>query len=250
MGIYLGKNYNYLVLDVIQAAAADVQLKGGVINFGDPLQIVCDYKNLIVGKCSVTTAVAQTNQVSTLTFTAANNTEYGISIDWWDPTLDKTVRKVYYYTSDATATATEIANAFAAAITADPTSKVTAVGGATLVITATAGYPFFNVNNIAEGTTVAGTTTPTTPGVAAIGTQAALAAKGITVANATYTTVHMEYNMNMNPVNAVATLEPYVLDIYLNDGDANEAALSTAFNDIFKADDGAGAVPLDAVAVS
>lgn len=245
MSNFKGPNYNYLVLDTVQAAAADLQLAGGVISFGNPLQVICDYKNLIPGKCSAVAAVAETAQVSTLTFTAANSTDYGIRIDQFDPVNGRTITKFYYYTSDATATATEIATAFAAAINADTTIKVTAVGGATLVLTADAGYALFTVTNITD-TTVANVLT--TPGVVAKGTQAALALKGITVSGASYSTVHMEYGMNMTPVITGQLTEKYVLDIYLNQADGDTAALVTAFDNLFAGVAGGVANP-EAIAV-
>ncbi len=74
-----------------------------------------------------------TAQVTTMTPTAVNSTEYQLEVDG----------RFYAYTSDADATATEIVTGLKAAIAADAGATVAGTGTATLILTAlTAGKPF------------------------------------------------------------------------------------------------------------
>jgi hypothetical protein len=74
-----------------------------------------------------------TAQVDTITPTAANTTQYALSISG----------KAYFFTSDASGTAAEIVTGLTAAINADADCLATASGSATLVLTAkTAGIGF------------------------------------------------------------------------------------------------------------
>ncbi len=74
-----------------------------------------------------------TAQVTTMTPTAVNSTEYQLEVDG----------RFYAYTSDSSATATEIVTGLTAAITADAGATVTPTGTTTLILTAkTAGLPF------------------------------------------------------------------------------------------------------------
>ncbi len=74
-----------------------------------------------------------TAQVDTITPTAANATEYSLSIDG----------RAYFVTSDADGTATEICDLFRTAINADADCKAAGTGTATLILTAkVAGIPF------------------------------------------------------------------------------------------------------------
>ena len=74
-----------------------------------------------------------TAQVTTMTPTAVNSTEYQLEVDG----------RFYGYTSDSSATATEIVTGLTTAITADEGATVTPTGTATLILTAkTAGLPF------------------------------------------------------------------------------------------------------------
>lgn len=74
-----------------------------------------------------------TAQVTTMTPTAVNSTEYQLVVDG----------KFYGYTSDSSATATEIVTGLTAAITADAGATVTPTGTTTLILTAkTVGLPF------------------------------------------------------------------------------------------------------------
>ena len=247
MSNFKGKNYNYIVMDAV-AGAGDLSLVGGVVKFGNPLQVVCEYKNLIPGKCTTTASAAGVARVMTMTFaTATNSGNYGVMLQQYNPNTQLTLTRYFYYTADATATVNEIHTGLAAAINADSNIKVSAVGGATLVVTADAGYEMFTMANASEATDTF-TLVVTTAGNYAVGTLAALALKGITVTGAAYTTVHMEYNMVMTPSNFVATTEPYILDIYLNEADAQTAALVTAFDNMFAGEAGGVANP-EAIAV-
>jgi hypothetical protein len=74
-----------------------------------------------------------TAQVTTMTPTAVNSTEYQLEVDG----------RFYAYTSDSTATAAEIVTGLTAAITADAGATVTPTGTTTLILTAKVpGKPF------------------------------------------------------------------------------------------------------------
>lgn len=99
----------------------------------------------------------ETLNVQTLTFTAANSTDYSFSVKQTINGVDKIVN--FFYTSDATATAAEIATAIVNTFNAQNAQNgifVTATGSASPVtLTAQAGYPLFTVYNASSNITVA-----------------------------------------------------------------------------------------------
>lgn len=218
-------NKTYIVADVY--AATSWVMAAGVITWGDPLatdaQVVTKYN--AITKASITPAVAETLQVTTLTPVAANNSVYQFIIQQYNFSTGKTYTGTYTYTTAASGdTATTIGDAFRSQINNDQNIKVAATGTTTLVLTAEAGFPVFTVTILQVG---GGLTQATgTPGVVAVGTSAALALQGITVGAAnTYTTVHIEYSpvtgQNIKDGVSVAS----VLDLYLEEGEADYAAV-------------------------
>lgn len=238
-------NKTYIVADVY--AATSWVMAAGVITWGDPLatdaQVVTKYN--AITKASITPSVAETPQVTTLTPVAAANSVYTIMIQQYNFSTGKTYTGTYTYTTAASGdTATTISNAFKNQINADQNIKITtdALGGATIVLTAEAGFPVFTVTILSVGgglTQVTGT-----PGVVAVGTPAALALQGITVGAAnTYTTVHIEYSpvtgQNIKDGVSVAS----VLDLYLEElNEADYAAVLAAITADLDGTDAADAI--------
>jgi hypothetical protein len=221
-------NSTYIVADAY--AATSWTMAAGVITWGSPLaadaQVVTKYN--AITKASITTSVAEVPQVTTLTPVAAANSVYTIMIQQYNFSTGRTYTAQYTYTTAAAGdTATTISNAFKNQINADQNIKIStdALGGATVVLTAEAGFPVFTVTILSVGgglTQVTGT-----PGVVAVGTPAALALQGIT-ANplGLYTTVHIEYS----PVTGQNIKDPVavnsVFDLYLEEVlEANYAAV-------------------------
>lgn len=224
---FLSPNYNYLVLDTVQAAGADWDLTNGVFSVGNPLEKICKYSEIL--KATITRATAATAQKTTLTFTNAANSTYQFIIQQFNPVDGRTYTRAFTHTTAASgSSATTIRDFFEAAIEAavdaDQLFMTVADNGVDAIdITATSAQPIFTVSILQTG---GGFTQSTgTPGVAAVGTLAALALKGITVTNAAYTTVHIEYA----PIGGQNVTEPIgvknQLDIYINEGAANFSSL-------------------------
>jgi hypothetical protein len=231
-------NSQYLVINSTDVTATSWVLANGVISINS--QNVCKYN--AVKKASVTAAVAETLQVTTLTPVAANNSVYTIMIQQYNFSTGKTYTAQYSYTTAASGdTATTIGDAFRSQINNDQNIKIAATGTTTLVLTAEAGFPVFTVTILSVGgglTQVTGT-----PGVVAVGTTAALALKGITTpAGKSYTTVHLEYSpvTGMNIKDDVNLYSVY--DLYLDEADAQTAALVTVIGYNINGLDNAGAV--------
>lgn len=230
--------YDYLVINSTDVTSTSWQVVDGLVKIAG--QNVCKYKEL--AKASVTASVAETLQVTTLTPTAAANSTYQIMIQQYNFSTGRTYTGTYTYTTAAAGdTATTIGDYFRAQINADPTLRVVATGTTTLILTAEAGFPVFTVTILSVGGGL--TQTTGTPGVVAVGTTAALALKGITVpAGKTYTTVHIEYA----PVGGMIIKDPtapYAMyDLYLDNADADTAALVTVITNNLNGLDNAGTV--------
>ena len=210
-------NSTYLILDGADAASASVSLVAGVLSVGNPLQVLCKYN--AITKASITTAVAEVLQVTTLTPVAAANSVYTIMIQQYNFSTGRTYTAQYTYTTAAAGdTATTIGDAFRSQINNDQNIKIAATGTTTLILTAEAGFPVFTVTILSVG---GGLTQATgTPGVVAVGTPAALALQGIIVSTTDdYTTCHIEYSpvsgQNIKDGVGVAS----VIDIYVNETD-------------------------------
>jgi hypothetical protein len=235
-------NSQYLVINSTDVTATSWVLANGVISINS--QNVCKYN--AVKKASVTAAVAETSGVETLTPIAAANSVYQFIIQQYNLSTGVTYTGTYTYTTAASGdTATTICNAFRSQINNDQVLKVTATGAATLILTADAGFPLFTVTilQVGGGLTKATVAPDYVPGVAAVGTTAALALKGITVpAGKSYTTVHLEYSpvTGMNIKDDVNLYSVY--DLYLDQADAQTAALVTVITNNINGLDNAGLV--------
>lgn len=237
MANYKGPQYDYVVAPAT-VVAADIVLDNSVLSFGAPaataLKPICFFKDLIPGKTRIIDGVAETLQVDTITFTAANNTDYFIRISQWDPINRVTRIFPFTYTSLASGdTATTIGDAFRDAINANSLIKVAATGTTTLILTAEAGYPVFTTTTIEPSTTAL---VHTTPGVVAQGTTAALALEGITVGSGlTYTRVHLEYDLQGNWTNTVRTNQRYIYDILIDEASTDFTNVLAKWNYILAA---------------
>ena len=232
-------NSQYLVINNPDVTSTSWQLADGVVKIAG--QNVCKYN--AIKKASVTVAVAETLQVTTLTPVAAANSVYQIMIQQYNFTTGVTYTGMYTYTTAASGdTATTIGDAFRSQINNDPVLKVVATGTTTLILTAEAGFPVFTVTILSVGgglTQVTGT-----PGVVAVGTTAALALKGITVpASKSYTTVHLEYSP-VSGLNIKDDVNLYsVYDLYLDQADSPDTSnLVTVITNNLNGLDNAGTV--------
>jgi len=230
-------NSGYVVLNTIQSAGADLVLDGGVLSLGNPAVKICNWKDITI-PTRVQLAVAETPQVTTITPTAANSSTYQFLIQQWNPVTRMTMTRLYTYTTAASGdTATTIGDAFRSRINSDTgygQLQINATGTTTLILTAVAGYAVFTVSVIQAGGGFS--VAATTPGVAAVGTTAALALQGITEnisAAASYTQITINSNTKTganvgNPVGPGQSLL-----VLLNEGASNYAALVAKFNYLF-----------------
>lgn len=143
--------------------------------------IVTDKQALITGfdlmkvsgirPTSVIAPVTETLQVSTLTPTAANSTDYAITITYANKNTGNFETKTYYLSNSGTAaTATTICDYFRAAINRDSaTVPIAATGTTTLILTAVTGnysqQAQFGVLSVGTGAIAIAATTPAVIGV-------------------------------------------------------------------------------------
>lgn len=219
--------------------AADISLLDRKLSLTSSAVLVGTFPALdyrYIDGADIITGVAETSQVTTVAFTAANNTTYRFAIN--QIVNGNPVTYIVRYVSDSTATAAEIASAFVAQINAQTGAtsiQVTASGAGTpITLTADSGYPTFTVQAIEN----IGTITNTVAGVIAAGQGATLAAKG--VAGATSGTTYTEYRFNYY-VSAAPQMDTFTLQgnntlhLYVNQGDAQFAAFNTRMTEALQA---------------
>jgi hypothetical protein len=131
------------VLNTVAPLGADAFVdSNGFLN----LQGVPAFKTSSIDSVVITPYVAEVAQVSTVTIgTVSNNAIYSLSLICNDVNSGMITSVPLTVTSDSTATNTEIAAAFAAAINGMPELSVTATSSTTLVVTAKAGFPIFTL---------------------------------------------------------------------------------------------------------
>ncbi len=136
------------VINTIAASAADTSLLGRVLSItGAPPMI---YQN-IWPRPTVVRSQPERVQVSTVTIAAANNTEYAFLAEQIIKTNDNLYPKsqVIRYTSDSSATDTEISTALKALFDLHGFQITTVATSATVItFTAIAGSPLFTLTNI------------------------------------------------------------------------------------------------------
>ena len=222
---------SWSVINSPQAASADLDINGGVINVttvNNRFPAVV-YDNLTHLGAGVVTFVAEQLQVTTLVFSAANNTTYKFTLS---QEIDGETRmQTFFYTSDANATTAEICAAFVAQVNAS-SFKVTASGsGSPITLTAQAGYPIFKVTLVANFTSQA----TGTAGIAAAYTGEQLLALGVEDAQAG-TNYHYWKFTFANPLpsnNTLAKAEEIGHSLYIADS-ANGDTLRDTLNAALK----------------
>ena len=131
------------VLNTVTALGTDAYVgSNGYLNLqGSPA-----FKATSIDSMTITPYVAEVAQVSTVTIsTVTSNSLYTMSLICSDVNSGMIASVPLTVTSDSTATNTEIAAAFAAAISSMPELSVTATSSTTLVVTAKAGFPIFTL---------------------------------------------------------------------------------------------------------
>ena len=131
------------VLNTVTALGTDAYVgSNGFLNLqGSPA-----FKATSINSMTVTPYVPEDAQVSTVTIsTVTSNALYTMSLVCSDVNSGMVSSVPLTVTSDSTATNTEIAAAFAAAISSMPELSVTATSSTTLVVTAKPGFPIFTL---------------------------------------------------------------------------------------------------------
>ena len=222
---------SWSVINSPQAASADLDINGGVINVttvNNRFPAVV-YDNLTHLGAGVVTFVAEQLQQTTLVFSAANNTTYKFTLS--QEVDGETKMQTFFYTSDANASTAEICAAFVAQVNAS-SFKVTASGsGSPITLDAQAGYPIFKVTLVANFTSQA----TGTAGIAAAYTGAQLLALGVEDAQAG-TNYHYWKFTFANPLpsnNTMAKAEEIGHSLYIADS-ANGDTLRDTLNAALK----------------
>jgi hypothetical protein len=190
----MSQKLSYFVLPNGGAAsvAGDALFKGGYLKIGGTTaawlsSMPSAIRNLSISVNALKNGfykayAAETARVITITPTAANSTDYRIILsaekgqDFSNNLPNETQTAFYHTTPVSGGTANTISAAFIAAINAHPfwSTRVTASGSATIVLTAKAGYPIFSAAGGANLVTVV-----STPGIIQFGaTGAQLLANG------------------------------------------------------------------------
>lgn len=132
------------------------------------------FKASSISSMTITPYVAEVAQVSTVTIdTTSNNAVYSLSLICNDVNSGMITSVPLNVTSDSTASATEICDAFRAIINSMPELSVTASGTTTLILTAKAGFPIFTLTTADSKMSIAATTA----GVVGVGTGTSLIAQ-------------------------------------------------------------------------
>ena len=155
------------VLNTVTALGTDASVDAnGYLN----LQGTPAFKTSSIDSVVITPYAAEVAQASTVTFaTVTSNALYSLSLICSDVNSGMITSVPLTVTSDSTAANTEISAAFAAAINSMPELSVTATSGATLVVTAKAGFPTFTLSTTDSKMTIA-----TSAGTVGVGTGTSL----------------------------------------------------------------------------
>lgn len=223
-----------IIFDTIQATHADIVLADQWITAKTSTsgqEKICKYLNIASELNQV--KVAEVSQVTTLTPVGTTaSIAYGIVIRQWLGTAIGFKSFPIPITTPATGTisATTISAQFIAAVNANTVIKVTASGSATVVLTADAGYPFFYVTIVRTGLGL--TQAATTAGVAARGLAAnvtgaggVLNTAGVAFTGTAYTQWQLKYFQDLSEGNTLGQRQLQLVNIWLNEGATNYAAL-------------------------
>lgn len=212
----------YNVLTSLSAAGADISFANN--KFSVTGGLVFDPRK-VVSTSGIITTVAEVPQVDTLTITAAASTAYRISIVQVKPN-GVVMSEVFNYTSLASGdTATTIGDKFRSMIN-QSNLEIVASGGATLILTANAGYPVFTSSVAGSVGTIA--IVLTTAGVYAVNTYASLVANGVPSSSltvgATYTSWNVVYEYSDGSVDKLLDQSQNQWTVYAQDGITNLSA--------------------------
>ena len=134
------------------------------------------FKASSIESMTITPYVAEVSQIATVTVsTVSNSAIYTMSLICNDVNSGMITSVPLTVTSDSTASNTEIAAAFAAAINSMPELSVSATSSTTLVVTAKAGFPIFTLTTTDSKLSVSDPYTQL--GVVGVGTGTSLIAK-------------------------------------------------------------------------
>ena len=162
------------VLNTVTALGTDVSVDAnGYLN----LQGTPAFKASSIDSITITPKASEQLQITTVTPTAVNDAIYSLPFVYTDANSGMIESVPLIVTSDSTASAIEICDAFRALITGNTALNnivsVNAAGSATLVLTAKAGFPIFSVaTSDAKLAVVTGTL-----GITSVGTGTALIAQ-------------------------------------------------------------------------
>lgn len=156
----MSTNTNNAVLNTVAATAGDITLAARKLNVaittstGSGAFPTMDYR--FIESIRIQPSLVETLKVSTITFTAASNTDYSFSVTQAQTATGSPVTVMARYTSDSSGTAAEIAAGLNANINANSGALGVTISGAstTLTLTAVAGTPLYTVTAI-ENTTYA-----------------------------------------------------------------------------------------------
>lgn len=158
----MSKIKDIVVLNTVTANGTDASVdSNGVLNIlGTDAIKASRITNMVI-----TPYVAETLQVTVITPTSANSTQYKFLVQGSNIQTGGTYSRTFTYTSSASASRLEIVNAFVTAINADPYINVVASqtgsgGSETLTLTAKTGYPSFGVIESDTNLSVSTTTPP------------------------------------------------------------------------------------------
>lgn len=221
------------ILSTLQASAADISVAGHKLAITSCP--IIDYRKLESMGTGLLASVAEVLQVTTVTFTAANNTAFSINITQFVDSIGTYVNEVFTFNTDASSqTATDICNGFRAMINVNPKLQITASGTTTLILTAKSRSPIFRVTGAFPSNTVVSTGTA---GVASRGTYADLVELGVTGAEvgATYSQVPFTYVNLSGSLLGNTESDQNLHTLYVKEGIANFAAFSTRIGEVFNA---------------
>lgn len=243
-------NFTYSSLGTagtVQASAADAPVAGHILSITNAPQI----DTRTIEKFSITAAVAEVLQVTTVTPTAANSSDFSLVITQMVNGVMQSVTLVAN-TPASGGTATTICNDWRSQLSANGSRiKITGSGTATFILTAQAGSPIFKVTVISTSS-ASGTISQSTgtAGVAAVGTYTVLTNQGITtipalVSGQSYTQVVIQFrqpSINDPAGNVSSSRDTHT--VLINEAATNFAALNTRLGEI-KLGYGAGVTTAD-----
>jgi hypothetical protein len=214
-------------------SASDVSLNNHQLSITGAPNV--DFRKIENANGGLQASVTEVPAVWTITPSVGNNTFYQLVINQFVPAIGGTITHTLSYTSDSTATATEICDALRAELKLYTDLNIVGSGTTTLVLTAEAGSPLFTVTS-SVGSLLG--VVNTTPGVASKGKYADLVAKGFTggVSGASYSTLKLDFLVTP-PAEGVGgiSFSSRTHYVFINEADGDYAAFSTKLGELLGA---------------